>query len=162
MDKDGRVMIDKFDGSDFRFWRMQIEDVYYRKKLHEPVSKIKPKDMKEDDWVLLDRQALGMARLTLANNVAYNIANIKTTHDLHKTLSDMYERPSTANKVFLIRQLDNLQMMEGRSVTDHINEFNSILSRLTLVAISFKDDVQTFLATIIFARELVQYGYSCE
>ena len=33
MAKHGRVMIDKFDGSDFGFWKMQIEDVLYQKKL---------------------------------------------------------------------------------------------------------------------------------
>ena len=49
MAKDGRVMIDRFDGSYFGFWRMQIEDVLYQKKLHEPLSKIKLEDMKEED-----------------------------------------------------------------------------------------------------------------
>ena len=95
--------------------------------------------MKEEDWILLDRQALGVVRLSLAKNVAYNIACIKTNHELLKALSDMYERPSAANKVFLIRQLVNLKMMEGRSATDHINEFNSILSRLTSVGIGFEE-----------------------
>ena len=138
-------MIDKFDGSDLGFWRMQIEDVLYQKKLYESLSKIKPEDMKEDNWLLLDRQALGIVRLTLAKNVAYNIASIKTTHEILKTLSDMYERPSAANKVFLIRQLVNLKMMEGRSATDHINKFKSILSRLTSVRIGFEDEVQALL-----------------
>ena len=145
MTEDGRVRIDKFNGSDFGFWRMQIEDVLYQKKLHEPLSKIKPEDMKEEEWRLLDRQTLGVVRLSLAKNVAYNIASIKTTHELLKALSDMYERPSAANKVFLIRQLVNLKMMEGRSATDHINEFNSILSRLTSVGIGFEDEVQALL-----------------
>ena len=63
--KDGRVMIDKFDGSDFEFWRMQVEDLLYQNKLHERLSKTKPEDMKEDVWLLLDRWALGVVRLTL-------------------------------------------------------------------------------------------------
>ena len=86
-----------------------------------------------------------MVRLSLAKNVAYNIASILTTHELLKALYDMYERRSTANKVFLIRQLVNLEMMEGRSATDHINEFNSILSRLTSVGIGFEGEVQALL-----------------
>ncbi|KAL4564723.1 hypothetical protein LXL04_028792 [Taraxacum kok-saghyz] len=143
--EDGRVRIDKFDGSEFGFWRMQIEDVLYQKKLHEPLSKIKPEEMKEEEWRLLDRQALGVVRLSLAKNVAYNIASITSTHELLKALSDMYERPSAANKVFLIRQLVNVKMMEGRSATGHINEFNSILSRLTSVGISFEDEVQALM-----------------
>ena len=82
MAEDGRVRMDKFDGSDFGFWKMQIEDVLYQKKLHEPLSKIKPEEMKEEEWWLLDRQALGVVRLSLAKNVAYNITSIKTTHEL--------------------------------------------------------------------------------
>nr|KYP45634.1 Retrovirus-related Pol polyprotein from transposon TNT 1-94 [Cajanus cajan] len=57
----------------------------------------------------------------------------------------MYEKPSASNKVFLIRQLVNTKMREGVSVTDHVNEFNSLLSRLVLVDIKFDDEVQALL-----------------
>nr|GEW91463.1 retrovirus-related Pol polyprotein from transposon TNT 1-94 [Tanacetum cinerariifolium] len=57
----------------------------------------------------------------------------------------MYEKPSVANKVFLIRQLVNLKIKEGSSVTDHVNEFNSIISRLISVDIKFEDEVQALL-----------------
>ena len=93
----------------------------------------------------MDRQALGVVRLSLAKNVAYNIVNEKTTFGLIKALSNMYEKPSAANKVFLIRQLVNLKMKEGGSVTDHVNEFNSIISRLVSVDIKFEDEVQALL-----------------
>ncbi|GJT63858.1 multidrug resistance-associated protein 5, partial [Tanacetum coccineum] len=74
-------------------------------------------------------QALGAVRLSLAKNVAYNVVNEKTLYSLFKSLSNMYEKPSASNKVFLIRQLVNTKMKEGASVADHVNEFNSILSR---------------------------------
>nr|GEW38607.1 retrovirus-related Pol polyprotein from transposon TNT 1-94 [Tanacetum cinerariifolium] len=77
---------------------MQIEDYLYQKKLHEPLAKARPTCMKAEDWTLLDRQALGAIRLSLAKNVAYNIVNEKTTYDLFKALSNMYEKPS-ASKV---------------------------------------------------------------
>ena len=31
-----KIGIEKFDGSDFGFWKMQIEDYLYQKDLHEP------------------------------------------------------------------------------------------------------------------------------
>ena len=34
---EGKVRIDKFTEKDFRFWKMQIEDYLYQKKLHEPL-----------------------------------------------------------------------------------------------------------------------------
>ncbi|GJV63142.1 retrovirus-related pol polyprotein from transposon TNT 1-94 [Tanacetum coccineum] len=101
--------------------------------------------MKAEDWALLDWQALGAVRLSMAKNVAYNVVNEKTTYGLLKALSNMYEKPSASNKVFLIRQLVNTKMNEGASVADHVNEFNSILSRLTSVDIKFDDEVQALL-----------------
>ncbi|CAH9079423.1 unnamed protein product [Cuscuta epithymum] len=122
-----------------------IEDYLYQKKLHLPLFENKPESMAEAEWNLLDRQALGVVRLSLAKNVAYNIVNEKTTFGLLKALSNMYEKPSAANKVFLIRQLVNTRMKEGASVRDHINEFNSIISRLGSVEIKFDDEVQALL-----------------
>ena len=74
-----------------------------------------------------------MIRLTLAKNVVFNIVNEKTIGCLMKALSDMYKKPSAANKVYLMRRLFNLKMGEGISITDHINEFNIILVQLKLV-----------------------------
>ncbi|GJY50029.1 hypothetical protein Tco_0439985 [Tanacetum coccineum] len=122
---------------------MQIEDYLYQKKLHEPLAEAKPTSMKVEDWALLDRQALGVVRLSLVKNVAYNVVNEKTTYDLFKALSNMYEKPSTLNKAFLIRKLVNTKMKEeGASVADHVNEFNSIISRLMSVDIIFDDEGQ--------------------
>jgi len=66
-------------------------------------------------------------RLTLAKNVAFNIMNEKTIVDLIQTLSHMYEKSFTNNKVYLIRRLVNLKMGEGNSVTNHISKFNTII-----------------------------------
>ena len=111
-----KIKIDKFEGHDFGFWKMQIEDYLYQKKLHLPLSEVKPTEMKKEDWDLLDRQALGVVRLSLAKNVAFNIVNEKTTAGLIKALSNMYEKPSAANKVYLIRQLVNTK--KGRRIGD--------------------------------------------
>ncbi|GJR84000.1 retrovirus-related pol polyprotein from transposon TNT 1-94 [Tanacetum coccineum] len=142
---DGKIQIDKFDGHDFGFWKMQIEDYLYQKKLYEPLAEAKPTGMKAEDWTLLDRQALGAVRLSLTKNVAYNGVNEKTKYGLFKALSNMYEKPSVSNKVFIIRKLVNTKMKEGASVADHVNEFNSILSRLMSVDIKFDDEVQALL-----------------
>jgi len=62
-----------------------------------------------------------------------------------KVLSYMYEKPSAANKVYLMRRLFNLNMGEGNSVTDHINEFNTILAQLESVQIKFEDEVKALI-----------------
>nr|GEX59450.1 retrovirus-related Pol polyprotein from transposon TNT 1-94 [Tanacetum cinerariifolium] len=105
----------------------------------------KPTGMKAEDWTLLVRQALGVVRLSLAKNVTYNVVNEKTTYGLIKALSNMYDKHSASNKVFLILQLVNTKMKEGASIVDHVNEFNSILSRSMYVDVKFYDEVQVLL-----------------
>ena len=50
-----KIKIDKFEGHDFGFWKMQIEDYLYQKKLHLPLAGVMPADMKKEEWELLDR-----------------------------------------------------------------------------------------------------------
>ena len=53
----------------------------------------KPEAMKAEKWVLLDRQVLGVIRLTLSRSVAHNVVKEETIADLMKALSGMYEKP---------------------------------------------------------------------
>ena len=69
-----------------------------------------------------------MVRLTLARNVTFNIVKEKTTTNVMKALSNMYEKPSVSNKVHLMRCLFNLNMSEGGCIAVHINEFNMIIT----------------------------------
>ena len=108
--EEGNIKVEKFNGSDFGYWKMQIEDYLYQRKLYLPLTSVRPDSMKVEDWVLLNRQALGMIRLTLACNVAFNIAKEKTTASLMKALSNMYEKPSASNKVYLMHRLFNLRI----------------------------------------------------
>ena len=41
--------IEKFDETDFEYWRMQIEDYLYGKKLHLPLLGEKPESMSTVD-----------------------------------------------------------------------------------------------------------------
>ena len=53
--EDGSTLgIMKFDGSDYAYWRMQMEYYLFSKKLHLPLV-AKPEGMKDDEWNLLDR-----------------------------------------------------------------------------------------------------------
>ena len=65
--------IEKFDNTDFAYWRMQIEDYLYGRKLHLSLLGTKPEAMKAEEWVLLDRQVLRVIRLTLSRSIAYNV-----------------------------------------------------------------------------------------
>ena len=108
--------IEKFDGMNFSFWKMQMEDYLYQKDLHWPIKekpatmtdadwskKRMPKNMDEEEFELLDRKALGAIRLSLTKQVAFNVKDQLTAKDLMKTLSNLYEQPSAVRKVHLVK-----------------------------------------------------------
>ncbi|RVW24170.1 Retrovirus-related Pol polyprotein from transposon TNT 1-94 [Vitis vinifera] len=105
--------IEKFDGTDFAYWRMQIEDYLYGRKLHLPLLGTKLRE--------------------------------KTTADLMKALSGMYEKSSANNKVHLMKKLFNLKMAENASVAQHLNEFNTITNQLSSVEIDFDDEIRALI-----------------
>ena len=55
-----RSGIEKFDRTDFGYWRMQIEDYLYEKKLHLSLLGEKLESRLVGDWTLFDRQVLGV------------------------------------------------------------------------------------------------------
>jgi len=137
--------IEKFDGTDFGYWKMQIEDYLYGKKLHLPLLGSKPENMPEEDWQILDRQVLGIIRLSLSRRVAHNVTKEKSTARLMEALSGMYEKPSANNKVHLMKKLFNLKMTESTSVTQHLNNYNTITNQLSSVEIEFDDEIRALI-----------------
>ena len=61
------------------------------------------------------------------------------------TLAKLYEKPLALNKVFIMKHLFNMKMSEGGSVADHLNEFNTVTSQLSLVGVTFDDEVRALL-----------------
>ena len=61
------------------------------------------------------------------------------------TLAKLYEKTSASNKVFLMNHLFNRKMSEGGSVSDHLNEFNTVTSQLSSVGVTFDDEVRALL-----------------
>ena len=62
-----------------------------------------------------------------------------------QTLEKLYEKPSTSNKVFLMKHLFNMKMEKGGSITNHLNEFNTITSQLSSVGVIFDEEIRALL-----------------
>ncbi|KAM0060946.1 putative RNA-directed DNA polymerase [Helianthus debilis subsp. tardiflorus] len=142
---DGKVQIEKFDGKKFGWWKMQIEALLCQKDLDVVLEDERLEKMPQADWDRMDKKARAVITLSLSENVAFNLQKETSARGMMAALSNMYEKPSAMNKVYLIRELVNTRMREGDSVTAHINNLNSILSRLVSVNIKFDDEVQALL-----------------
>jgi hypothetical protein len=61
MAKDGKFRVEKFNGQNYLLWKMDIEDYLYYKDLFLPLGVIEKRSMamKDEEWEVLDRKALG-------------------------------------------------------------------------------------------------------
>ena len=119
----GNFRVENFNGQNYQLWKMHMEDYLYQKDLFLPLGGIekKPTTMKDEEREILDKKALGTIRLSLAMSMYFNISKEKTTKKMLDTLDKLYEKPSTSNKVFLMKRLFNMNMSEGGFVADHLN-----------------------------------------
>jgi hypothetical protein len=139
--EEGKIGIEKFNDTDFGYWKVHIEDILYGKDLHQPLLGEQPNDMFDNEWTLLDCKALTVIRLSLSKSVAHNVVKEKATAGLMVALLSMHEKSSANNKVHLMKKLFNLKMAEGASVAQHLNEFNTITNQLSSVEIDFDDEI---------------------
>jgi hypothetical protein len=97
-----KVKIEKW----YRFWI--LEDANWElyvseKREYFPLVERKPEGIKDKEWVMLDKKALGVIGLALARNVvAFSIAKQKITTNLMAALSNMYEKPFASKKVIYL------------------------------------------------------------
>ena len=83
--------------------------------------------------------------MCLASLVAFNILKEKKIEGVMSTLDKLYEKPLSSNKVILMKCLFNMNISEGGSIVDNINEFNMITSQLSFVKVKFDDEVRDVL-----------------
>jgi hypothetical protein len=58
---DGKFRVEKFNRKNYQLWKMHMEDYLYQKDLFLPLGGITKKSMtmKDEEWEVLDRKALG-------------------------------------------------------------------------------------------------------
>ena len=60
-------------------------------------------------------------------------------------MAKIYEKTSASSNVFLMKHLFNMNMLEGGSVANHLNEFNTLTSQLIYVKVNFEDEFRALL-----------------
>jgi hypothetical protein len=62
-----------------------------------------------------------------------------------KALDRLYEKPLTSNKVFLMKRLLNIKILEGGFVADNLNEFNMVTNKINSIKVTFDYEVRALL-----------------
>ena len=97
----------------------------------------KPKGVSDQEWKKLDRKEKSTIRLCFLESILLNVSGEATTKALWDKLGTLYQYKSLVNKLFLWKNMFNLRMKDGDSVTEHLNVFNTMASQLLFVDIKF-------------------------
>ncbi|GJX47496.1 gag-pol polyprotein [Tanacetum coccineum] len=123
--------IEKFNGNNFSLWKLKMKAILRKDKCLAAIGE-RPAEVTDDSkWDEMDRNAIANLHLALADGVLSSIEEKKTAKDIWDHLARLYEARSLHNKIFLKRKLYALRMMESTSVTEHVNNLNTLFSQLT-------------------------------
>ena len=105
----------------------------------------KPTEISDEDWKKLDRKAKSTIQLCVSDSVLLNVSREATVKNLWEKLGNLYQSKSLVNKFFLQKNLYNLRMKDGDSVTEHMNTFNTVVSQLSSIDIKISNEDKCIL-----------------
>ncbi|GJW01215.1 retrovirus-related pol polyprotein from transposon TNT 1-94 [Tanacetum coccineum] len=132
--------IEKFNGNNFSLWKLKMKAILRKDKCLAAIGE-RPAEVTDDSkWDEMDGNAIANLHLALADGVLSSIEEKKSAKEIWDHLARLYEARSLHNKKFLKRKLYALRMTESTSVTEHVNNLNTLFSQLT--SLSCKIDSQ--------------------
>lgn len=139
--------MEKLSDVNFPLWKSQMEDTLILKDRYLSIEGMenKPSLIMDEEWNKRDTKVIAIICQYLTKNVYFNVSGEKTIEGLWKKLHDRYEKNTTSNKLFLMKNLYNIKMKEVSSVADHLNEFNIITSQIASIKIILDDEIRVIL-----------------
>ena len=64
---------------------------------------------------------------------------------LWEKLRSLYERKTAQNKAFIARKLVNLKLKEGKSIAEHLSEFQDLVNQMVTMKLVIDDELQVLL-----------------
>jgi hypothetical protein len=132
----------KLSTSNYSIWKPMMEDVLYCKDLHDPIKgdSAKPSSMPDKEWAKMHRKTIGCIRQCIKVSVFHHVSQETKADTLWKKLESHYERKTAQKKAFAIRKLK-----EGRSIAEHLSEFQDLVNQLTRMNLMEEDELQALL-----------------
>ena len=85
---------------------------------------------------------MGTIRQWIDISIFNHVSKETNPYELWKKLEGLYERTTALNKAPLIQRLVNLKLKGGKSVSQHLNDFQDIINKLTTMKIVLDDELQ--------------------
>ncbi|KAI5315217.1 hypothetical protein L3X38_044393 [Prunus dulcis] len=115
----------KLNASNYSIWNPRMEDILYCKDLHEPLQLLgqKPAGKSDDAWSILNRKIVGQIRQLVDQSVFHHVSQETDAYKLWTKLSSI----------------------DGRSVTEHLSDFQGLINLLTNMKMVLDDELQALV-----------------
>ena len=78
-------------------------------------------------------------------SVFYHVSQESNVEFFWEKLKGLYERKTSQNKAFVAKKLVNLKLKEGRSVAEHLSEFQDLVNQMVTMKLIIDDELQVLL-----------------
>ena len=90
----------RFNGSNFNFWKEQMQDYLIVQGQIDPIeNEVALEIYKPNEWQKLDRVIHATIRMHLSESVYFTVQSCETTFELWKKLSETYEKKVASTKM---------------------------------------------------------------
>ena len=117
--------------------------------------------MDPEEWAEMDELDKSTIMLAMTKIVYYNVNKCVTSYDLWSKLCTIYSQKSAASQIYEMKQLVDLKMKDGTSMSNHLSEFNSMFDQVSgqgkelndslkalFLLITLSDSWDTFCTTV--------------
>jgi hypothetical protein len=131
----GSSAIEKFGGTDYHLFALKLKMLLMAQSLWDTVTGV------SQDVQKLNK-ALAIIGLCLKDNVLIGMgySNITTPKEAWEKLETQYGTRTTASKLLLRQQLDQMKMEEGGDIHVYINKVSSAVEQLQLAGVSMNEE----------------------
>ena len=107
---------------------------------------VRPDSMTDNKWEEIDEKARSTIQLSFANEVLREVISEKTAKSLRwEKLESLYLKKTLTNKLYKKQCLYSLRMIEGTSLSPHIDEFESYFMDLQNLDVIIDDEEKALL-----------------
>lgn len=141
--------IEKLDDGNYDVWLIQMRSVLIHCDLWPFVSgeKVAPNETAPEfaEWKSKDEKALATITLSVKTSQLLHVKHCTTSAAAWKKLEEIHRPAGPARKVLVFKQLSNLKMAEGGSITSHLNIFFVLVEKLNEIDIKVPDELVTII-----------------